>query len=236
MWDNPRRLNLAAGFLVGVAALVFAAAALQALLRSELFPVREVTVHGVLAHTTRAEIERALAGRLAGNFFALDMEAARAALERLPWVRRVALKRVWPDRLEALIEEHVALARWADEALVNTYGERFEAATDAPLPVFIGPAGTEGEIARGYRRFAELLDPLGAPIDRVVLTPRYAWQLRTRGGLNVVLGRDAGAAAARLARFVEAYPGTLGRLARRHDHVDLRYPNGFALRMAELPS
>ena len=38
----------------------------------------------------------------------------------------------------------------------------------------------------------------------------------------------------RLARFVAAYPATLGRIARPHDYVDLRYPNGFALRMPEL--
>ena len=38
----------------------------------------------------------------------------------------------------------------------------------------------------------------------------------------------------RLARFVAAYPATLGKLARRHEYVDLRYPNGFALRVPEL--
>ena len=49
-----------------------------------------------------------------------------------------------------------------------------------------------------------------------------------------MLGRDADGAEARLARFVEAYPATLGRMARRHEYVDLRYPNGFALRVPEL--
>jgi cell division protein FtsQ len=49
-----------------------------------------------------------------------------------------------------------------------------------------------------------------------------------------MLGRDADGAEARLARFVEVYPATLGRLARRHEYVDLRYPDGFALRVPEL--
>jgi hypothetical protein len=56
-----------------------------------------------------------------------------------------------------------------------------------------------------------------------------------------MLGRDADGAAARLARFVEVHASTLGssgrerarELAGRHGQVDLRYPNGFALRVPE---
>ena len=53
-------------------------------------------------------------------------------------------------------------------------------------------------------------------------------------GLAVELGRDAtrDPVEARLTRLVAAYPHTLARMARKHDHVDLRYPNGFALRVA----
>jgi cell division protein FtsQ len=39
---------------------------------------------------------------------------------------------------------------------------------------------------------------------------------------------------ARLARFVSVYDRTIARLNRRVEHVDLRYPNGFAVRIPEL--
>ena len=233
MWDNPRLLNLAAGFLVGLAVLVFAVAGTTAVLRSGFFPVRTVELAHPLGRTTRGEVEAALQGRLRGNFLAVRLDEPRAALEALPWVRRVVVRRVWPDRLAVTLEEHVALARWGDDALVNTFGERFAAATDQPLPLFVAPAGTEAEVARRYRRFAELVAPLGTAPERVVLTPRFAWQLRLRGGLHLMLGRDADLAETRLARFVEAYPLTLGRMQRHHEYVDLRYPNGFALRIPE---
>jgi hypothetical protein len=58
-------------------------------------------------------------------------------------------------------------------------------------------------VARRYRRFAQIVTPLGAPLERVVLTPRFAWQLRLSSGLNIMLGRDADAAESRLQRFVE---------------------------------
>jgi len=244
MWDNPRLLNTAANLLIGLAALLFAYAGLQLLLRSPLFPLKEIVVRGDLKNANAAEIENAMDG-VGGNFFAADLAAVRERLEQLTWVRRVELRRVWPDRIEVTLEEHVAFARWGDGGLVNTFGEHFSApmkdGSALKLPLFAGPAGSEGEIARRYRSFAELLAPLGVFPDRVILTPRYAWQLRLGGAhngvLNLELGRDgAEAVEQRLARFVAAYPESLGRLPQRaaagHGFVDLRYPNGFALRVA----
>jgi cell division protein FtsQ len=234
MWDNPRVLNIAAGALVGVAILAFGAAGLWMLLRSELFPVREVVVAQALQKTAREDIESALHGRIRGNFFAVSNDDVRAGLEKLPWVRRAAVRRVWPDRLEVSIEEHVALARWGDDALVNTHGERFFGMTDEALPLFVGPAGTEQEVTLRYARFTEAVQPLGVPVERVVLTPRLAWQLRLAGGLDVMLGRDGELAEARLRRFVGVYDLTLKTINRKHEYVDLRYPNGFALRVPGL--
>lgn len=234
MWDNPRLLNMAAGVLVGMAALAFSIAAVVLLVRSPWFPVRHIDLTHPLQKTTKAEIEAASKGHVAGNFFAVSPADLRAALERLPWVRRAAVRRVWPDVLEVSVEEHVPLARWGDDALINTYGERFFGATDAQLPRFFGPAGAEREVAQRYARFADAIAPLGTGLERVVLTPRYAWQLRLASGLHIMLGRDAEAAEVRLRKFVEIYADTLGKIARKHDYVDLRYPNGFALRLPEL--
>jgi cell division protein FtsQ len=229
MWDNPRQLNMLAGFLVGVTGLAFVLVALQLGLRSGLWPLREVTVLGTLEHTSREELRAVLQGRVAGNFFSADLAEVRSAVERLPWVRRASVRRVWPDRLELTVEEHVALARWGDGGLVNTFGERFAAASEAALPQLAGPARSEAEVARRYARFGEIVAPLGRRVARLVLTPRLAWQLRLDNGVQLALGRDGDAAEERLRRFVEAVAagGT------RYDYVDLRYPNGFALRVPE---
>lgn len=235
MWDNPRQLNIAANLLFGVAALLACAASLRLLLNSPLFPVREIVVQGALKKAQRADLEHAARG-LGGNFFAVDLRAVRARLEQVPWVRCVEVRRVWPDRLEAVVEEHVALARWGDEALVNTFGERFSGKNTEELPMLAGPAGSEALVARRYRRFTELLAPLGESAEHVILSPRHAWQVKLASGLTLELGRDgAETVEARLARFVTVFPDTLGRLRRdaaHFPHVDLRYPNGFALRVA----
>ncbi len=243
MWDNPRLLNAAAGALTALALLVFAVAAMQLLLRSTLFPLREVELRGDLVHTTSTEVEQAVRGRIDGNFFALDLAQPRAALEQLPWVRRVQVRRVWPDRLEVTLEEHVPLARWGEVGLVNVQGERFAGRSDAALPLFAGPAGSESEVTRRYRSIARLLAPLGAPLEALLLSPRHAWQARLGGGLTIELGRDSARDPVdrRLARFVAVHSQTLAKMQHKPTaegvagaYVDLRYPNGFALRVPDL--
>lgn len=228
------RVSLIIGIFAGFALLAGALAALYWLLTPERFPVARVEVVGTLKNTAPAHVEAAIS-KISGNFFALDLAEVRERVERLPWVRRVAVRRVWPERLEVSIEEHVALARWGDERLVNTYGETFSAKTREALPAFIGPGGTAAEVTRRYRRFAEIVAPLGTSIDRVVLSPRHAWQLRLANGQHLMLGRDADEAEARLRRFVQIYPRSVQK-TRAHEYVDLRYPNGFALRSPELKS
>jgi cell division protein FtsQ len=231
MWDNPRLLNATAGFLVGVSLLVFALVGLKLALRSPLFPLRTVEIVTPLKQAPREAIERAVRQQIGGNFFGARIGEVRQALEQVPWVRSVQVRRVWPDRLEVAIEEHVALARWGASGLVNTYGERFEARGGEELPLFIGPDGSEAEVAARYLRFSRILHPLGAALERVVLTPRYAWQLRLANGLNVMLGRDGDVAEQRLQRLVDVYGETVARVPGRHEYVDLRYANGFALRV-----
>ena len=138
MWDNPRLLNAAAGFLVGLVALAATLVALSWLLRASPFPMRHVEVTTPLKQASAPQLQALLARQGRGNFFAFPIDELRGALERLPWVRTASVRRVWPDRLEIAIEEHVAFARWGagPDMLVNTYGERFAGSSDASLPLF----------------------------------------------------------------------------------------------------
>jgi len=88
MWVNAK-FQMALGVLAGLAMLAGCFGALYWLLAPERFPVSRVEIRGELMHTTRAGIEGALP-RVGSNFFAADLAEVRVAVERLPWVRRVA--------------------------------------------------------------------------------------------------------------------------------------------------
>jgi cell division protein FtsQ len=229
MWDNARLLNGLANALYGLAAVLSLYGLLMAVIQLPIFPLREVELTGRIARTTHDQVHAIVAEQLKGNFFTLDLDAARAAFQKLPWVRRATLRRHWPDRLEVDIEEHVVLARWRDSGLINTYGEVFEAATSEILPVFIAPEGTAAEVAQRYEAFRTSLEPLGKRPVQVLVSARRAWELRLSDGEVLELGRSQ--MEERLQRFVRAYGRTLAHLPNRPYRIDLRYSNGFAVGM-----
>ena len=232
MWDKPDILNAVASLLFAAAYLLAAYGAVHYVVRLPAFPLREVRVNGELAHVTLEQIETIVKRELQGNFFTLDLAQTRAAFEKLPWVRMVNVRRQWPSRLDVTLEEHVPLARWGSAALVNTQGEVFAAAYDGKLPVFVGPQASAKEIAIQYGYFQRSLAAIGQVPVRVQVSPRRAWQIRLEGGLTLELGRNS--IESRLDRFIAVYDRTINRLQRKLDYVDLRYPNGFAVRIPEL--
>lgn len=242
MWDKPDRLNAIAGALFATALLLAAYGSVRYFVKLPVFPLREVRIDNELAHVTRAQLETLARRELKGNFFTLDLGEARAAFARLPWVRKVKVRRQWPDRLDVALEEHVPLARWGHAAFVNTHGEVFTAAfertpvppSDGAVPLFVGPPESAKEIAIQYGYFRRRLATIGQVPVEVRLSPRRAWQVRLASGLELKLGRER--IEARLDRYIAVHDRTLKRLHRKLDYVDLRYPNGFAVRIPELRS
>lgn len=228
MWDKPRLLNWLANFLYALAVVLMLYALLFVVVHLPIFPLREVKVEGELAHVNREQIKLIVAKHMKGNFFTLDLEKTRDAFQKLPWARNVSVRRRWPDKLDVLIEEHQALARWGNIGLVNTHGELFQAASDADLPVFYGPGDGVMEVTKSYGDFSQIMNKADLKIAQVSLSPRRAWEIKTNKGLLIALGRED--MNARLNKFARAYQLTLSQLNVQVAYADLRYPNGFAVR------
>lgn len=207
--------------------------------RLPVFQLHQVVVDGRIEQVTLAQLEQATRIALTGNFFTIDLDGARAAYEKLPWVRRAEVRRRWPDALDLRIEEHEAVARWkqadGESRLVNGYGEVFAAASETELPVFAGPEGSAPLVLARFREFERTLAALGRKPERVVLSSREAWQLKLDDGIVLELGRDEAKHPLdeRLARFVAYYRPARERARLEGVRVaDMRYPNGFALKPA----
>jgi cell division protein FtsQ len=238
VWDNPRLLNLTADALYLAAAVLAVALLWHAALRAPYLPVRSVTLVGDLAHVDADAVRDRLAGRVAGNFFGMNLDEVRRLVAELPRVRSVEVRRDWPDGLVVRIEEHYPLAHWSERELVSVDGELFEGRADGALPRLGGPPGTEREVVRRFLALREIVAPLGVEPVQLLVSARYAWQLKLSNGMTLELGRDDGRQPieARLARFVAAYPRAVASLNRRVEHVDLRYANGFSIRVPDLPA
>jgi cell division protein FtsQ len=238
-WDQPALLNLTADALVVAGLVLLGWAAAIAIQRLPFYPLRELVVTSTLTQASRSQIEHAARTALAGNFFTVNLDSARGAFEKLPWVRKAQLRRRWPDALELAVEEHAAVALWrqadGESRLVNSFGEVFAGTASQPLPVFAGPEGTAAEMLGRYREFSEALAALGRSPVSVTLSAREAWQVKLDNGTVLDLGRDEAKhpLAERVARFVAHWPAAVEKTRIAAGAVaDMRYPNGFALRVA----
>jgi cell division protein FtsQ len=238
MWHKPQLMSAIADLLLAAAAAALLVAALVWVTRMPLFTLSEVAVAHELKEVRRAEVERALSGLLRGNFFSVNVDALRQSLERLPWVRQADVRRRWPSRLEITIEEHQPVAFWGEASgqLVNSHGEVFTATMSVPrpLPMLYGPVGISAELLDHYREAETTLQAIGRFPRTLIMSPRLALQVKLDDGMVVELGRQQPKAPIRmrLQRFVDHYTTVLTAGRGRPSVVDMRYPNGFALRVA----
>ena len=228
MWDDAVAMRKTANLLFAASAVLMLYGMGCYVVHLPIFPLRDIQVTGDVAHVTHEQVEAVVTRELSGNFFTVDLAQARAAFEKLPWVRKVNVRRQWPDRLEFTVEEHRPLARWGSTALVSAEGEVFEAAINTTLPVLQGPQGSAAEVVSRFQSFERTLEPVGRHIVQITLSARRAWVLKLDDETIIELGREN--LESRLAGFVAAYERTVARLPQPSTYIDLRYTNGFAVR------
>lgn len=198
-------------------------------------PIRSVRIAGVLQHVDRAALEQVIDTRLHGGFFGVDVEAVRAAVQRLPWIREASVRRIWPDSLHIAVVERVAVARWGAHELMEADGTLFrpERRVSNVLAELDGPPGSALQVLVRYRALQRLLAPLEGRIERLALNPRGTWRGRLDTGMVLVF--EEGLEEARFRHFAKVASQLLSPRLNDVKQVDLRYANGFAVRWKRQP-
>jgi len=196
----------------------------------QTFPLKVVQIKGDFKHLDRQKLEQAMATEVREGFFTLDVEKVHAKLLQMPWVAKLALRRVWPDTLLIKVEEQVPLARWGRKQLMNMQGELFQPAKNeipAGLPWLTGPEGTEREMVLRYREMQSRFDEVGLQIAKVKQDLRQSWLIEFTDKSAIRLGNQY--IDERLGRFVRLYPRLKAAGRGKPKQVDLRYTNGFVV-------
>jgi cell division protein FtsQ len=227
MWDKTRLLRIIATVLFGISLVLVTISVMRYAMQMPIFKLRTVQLTYAPQQVDLNQLNLLVKRTVGGSFFTIDLEQTRKVFEQLAWVRKVSLRRHFPWGLEVTLEEHVPMARWNETALVNTYGEVFAGQSKLDLPEFNGEPDTSGQIAEKYVEFSQVLSGVNRSIKTMNLSPRFAWQLILDNGMQLELGREH--VKQRLARFVAVYPYSLATMTNKYNHVDLRYPNGFAV-------
>jgi cell division protein FtsQ len=242
MWHDIRMLNASTNALLGVFVLSLLASGAWWIAQRPMFTLRAIQIEAVgempLKHVNPSTVRSTALPRIKGNFFTANLDTVRAAFESVPWVRKAAVRREWPNKLIVAVEEYEPLGTWGDEGrLLSVKGDVFtanlaEAEEDGELPEFSGPEGSEKEVVARYRDFANWFKPINLTPDAVQLSSRYAWTVKLNNGMTVELGREQSKTTLkdRVDRLLAVYPQLVTRLQNRIESVDMRYPNGMALK------
>lgn len=203
---------------------------------TERWPLTRLRVHGEFKRVDAAQLRQAVLPHAQRGFFAVRLQEAQDAVERLPWVEHAEVRKRWPDTLEVEVSEHRPFARWAQDRLLSEEGRLFptpQRLDVSALPQFGGPDSQVKEVVALYNESTQLFAPLGLQVRTLVMDRRGSWSLQLSNGTDVVIGRAD--ARPRLGRFARMLPQLLARQTQVLQRADLRYTNGFALSWSEKP-
>jgi cell division protein FtsQ len=247
--NNPARMTEVSRWLMRLFFLLATVAGLMWLSQRPVFALRQMQVEPlpgqIVKHVNLSQIKNQVLEQVQGNFFTVRLENIKEAFEALPWVRHASVRRVWPNGLAVSIEEQKPFGIWgsrSEHKLMNGFGEVFSASlaqVDDPSTLIevSGPNDSSKEVMQLYQKASRWFAPWNVDVLSVNLSDRYSWSVKLSNGIRVEFGRDEEAQGKalteeRVARLIEYWPKAQERLAGPVDAIDLRYSNGFAVRLA----
>ncbi|WP_434212994.1 cell division protein FtsQ/DivIB [[Pseudomonas] boreopolis] len=196
---------------------------------AERWPLSRLRVTGDFKRISPEQLRAVVLPYAKSGFFAVKLQDAQDAIERLPWVESAQVRKSWPDVLEVRVVEHKPFARWGADRMLSEQGRLFPVPPrlkDLELPQLDGPDGKTAEVVALYNESRALFAPAGLDVKRLALDARGSWSLGLSNDVQVVVGRDD--AKARLQRFARVLP-QLADPAQPIVRADLRYTNGFTV-------
>lgn len=193
-----------------------------------VFPISKVELSGQ-KYTQGGEVSAQLKTISDKGFFSIDMENVEQAISQLPWVKKVQLRKVWPETLQLSIVEHYPLAYWGANGVVSKEGEVLypNRLPNEPWVILSGPDNLAKELTNLYEVYRAPLNEKLLKIESMHLSDRGAVSLQIAGGLLIELGKadfDK-----RVNRLLSNINSLKAHKERPLAKVDLRYQSGFAV-------
>lgn len=229
--------------LLGVVVVCYAVMLVQKIEIPTWLPVENIQVPGQLHYLDKVEIRTLVKDAITGGYFTMDLTNARELLMAKPWVKNASLRRMWPARLDVFIEEKVPVAYWNNDAYLSAKGDVFRPKVidrGLNLPVLKGPDGQHNNVWKFMNVLYNETAFLNYEVVRLALDERRAWRLiiaeqdNAGNQIDIKLGRYE--TEKRLQRFVRILPALVTQayfVENKVKVIDMRYPNGFAVRVVE---
>ena len=229
-----------------VAAVIYGALIIKDIEIPTVLAINEVQVSGELHFIDKDTVRSIVEDNISGGFFTVDLNHVRQRLLQEPWINNVSLRRQWPAGVAVFVEEHMPVAYWNDDGYISESGSVFKPEIidkNLNLPLLNGPDGQHGNVWKFMNVLYKEMAQLGYAVTSLGLDARRAWRLEITNaasaaheadgkGIDVRLGRFD--TEKRMQRFIRMLPALASKKEfsdNKIEVIDMRYPNGFAVRM-----
>lgn len=169
-------------------------------------------------------------GGLSG-FFTQDIESVRKQIETMTWIKSVAVRKIWPDKLSITVLEHQPIAIWNDTDFLSSEGTVFqlpmERLKNKSLPLLFGPDYQSSFVLENWYKIEANLKQKGLSLKKLAIDDRGSWLVTLDTDVLLKLGR--GRWQDKLERFATIYPQIEVPTNQKLSYVDLRYDVGAAV-------
>lgn len=199
-------------------------------------PISVFTLSGKNSFTTYADIKDSLLkmGGLKG-FWSQDVVPIQEQIEALPWVKSAIVRKSWPNRLSIWVMEYQPVAHWNQTQFITQEGVVFQLPLERlkmqSLPFLAGPDYQGVKVLEAWHQIYNDFKTKNLLVKGVEIDARGAWQVMLDNDIVLKLGRDEWKT--KLERFVTIYPQIEVPENKKIEYVDLRYPAGAAVGMAD---
>lgn len=200
----------------------------------EMWPVKHVAIESKLRFVDKEELSRSVFDFIDEGMWAIDLAKLQHQLREFDWIKNVEIRKVWPDQLVLVIEEHNPQVRFGKNILTQS-GTKVLIAKEqvwmTKLP-FVEMHNqdemTAEELKRiwaGYKKYKRQFELVNLDARFLKVDEINNWILEFANELTVNLGRKNHEA--RVERLVGVYSEIKDKS--QIERIDLRYSNGFAV-------
>jgi cell division protein FtsQ len=193
-------------------------------------PITSVKVQGEFQFVSQARLETRINEKLGASFLDINLSALKRHLEADPLIEKAVVARQWPSTLAIKIYEQQPIARWNQQAFLNSRADIIAVEDPvrlAHLPQFRGDDRYAARVMEMYVSLARLLShyqfaPLVLEIDNTL-----AWTLIISPDIVLKLGRED--VPVKLKRILQVLRFNLQAQLSNMSTLDARYQEGFAI-------
>ena len=193
------------------------------------FPIKNVT-SSELINVNKDDISEAIKYLYSKSFFDIDLNYLKNKLEKIEWVRKINVRRSYPNEIIIDIEEHTPILIWNNKMYINKYGEKFNVSKiDKNIPILISDESRINEVFTYFELFNDKLSSrkLDFKITKIVENEIRSLTISLSSGINIQLGsKDVNK---KITLFFEIYKSLSTRDLNKIRYIDMRYSNGFSV-------